>query len=585
MLRAEDYENSQIEIQQEIPELRKPVPAQSEHFGDFIIKYAQLSSNWKEILEDASFQAINATYGVLYVPLDQIGRLEVDTNSYNTIPKCYTYMDLESLEASGITELLNHPYLELRGRGTAVALIDSGVDYRNPVFQNSSGSRIAWFWDQSLEGGPDETVPYGKVFLKEDFDRALSGEAADIPVMTDENGHGTALGATAAGSPDLAQNFSGAAPEAQLIVVRLKPAKAYLREFYLFPPEAEVFQENDVMFGIAYAMEAARQRQLPMSLCIGLGSSQGAHIGKSPLCSYMDYVAGFAQNCISVAAGNEGTARHHFYGRISSGEGASVAELRVGEREEGFTMELWAEPPGLYQISLQSPTGETLDISSSLGVRTQELKFVFVETRVEVNYIAVERQTGNFLVYFRFLQPAAGLWKIIVRKGAGAIAAESDQTGFHIWLPVRRLISEDTYFLESSPYNTITSPGDAIDSITCTAYQYRDNSFYLEAGRGFAPDGSVLPQIAAPGVEIRVPSLTGGFSLVRGTSLAAAQTAGAAALMLEWAIVRENEPFFTGNNVMHYLRRGAKRDRGLTYPNREWGYGKLDLYHAFEFLG
>ena len=116
----------------------------------------------------------------------------------------------------------------------------------------------------------------------------------------------------------------------------------------------------------------------------------------------MDYVAGFAQNCISVAAGNEGTARHHFYGRISSGEGASVAELRVGEREEGFTMELWAEPPGLYQISLQSPTGETLDISSSLGVRTQELKFVFVETRVEVNYIAVERQTGNFLVYFRF---------------------------------------------------------------------------------------------------------------------------------------------------------------------------------------
>ena len=185
MLRAEDYENSQIEIQQEIPELRKPVPAQSEHFGDFIIKYAQLSSNWKEILEDASFQAINATYGVLYVPLDQIGRLEVDTNSYNTIPKCYTYMDLESLEASGITELLNHPYLELRGRGTAVALIDSGVDYRNPVFQNSSGSRIAWFWDQSLEGGPDETVPYGKVFLKEDFDRALSGEAADIPVMTD----------------------------------------------------------------------------------------------------------------------------------------------------------------------------------------------------------------------------------------------------------------------------------------------------------------------------------------------------------------------------------------------------------------
>ena len=204
---------------------------------------------------------------------------------------------------------------------------------------------------------------------------------------------------------------------------------------------------------------------------------------------------------------------------------------------------------------------------------------------MEVNYISVERQTGYFLVYFRFLQPAAGIWKVIVRKGAGSLAGETDQTGFHIWLPVRGLISEDTYFLESSPYNTITSPGDAIDSITCTAYQYRDNSFYLEAGRGFAPDGSILPQLAAPGVQIQVPALKNGFVLMSGTSLAAAQTAGAAALMLEWAIVRENEPFFTGNSVMHYLRRGAKRDRDVTYPNREWGYGKLDLYHAFEYLG
>lgn len=153
-----------------------------------------------------------------------------------------------------------------------------------------------------------------------------------------------------------------------------------------------------------------------------------------------------------------------------------------------------------------------------------------------------------------------------------------------MWLPVTGLISPETYFLESSPYNTVTSPGDSIESITATAYQYRDNSLYLEAGRGFMPDGRVTPDIAAPGVDIRVPLLRGGYGMASGTSLSAAMTAGVAALMFEWAIIRGNQPFFTGTNVKHYLERGARREERLQYPNREWGYGGLDLYHTFELL-
>ena len=66
---------------------------------------------------------------------------------------------------------------------------------------------------------------------------------------------------------------------------------------------------------------------------------------------------------------------------------------------------------------LQSPTGEILDISSSLGDVPQELSFVFVETRVEVIYVSIERQTGYTLVYFRFIQPAPGIWRIFVGAG------------------------------------------------------------------------------------------------------------------------------------------------------------------------
>ena len=394
----------------------------------------------------------------------------------------------------------------------------------------------------------------------------------------DSNGHGTALAGIAAGNTNARENFSGAAPEALLIVVKLKPAKRFLKEFYLYPAEAEIFQENDIMLGIAYALKWGRSLGVPLSICLGLGTSQGAHVGESPLSQYINYTAGFSQISVSVAGGNEGAARHHFSRELSPLKASETAELKVGENEPGFTLEFWGSPLEDYELSIQSPTGETLKISSSLGAGTQELSFVFVETIVLVNYVAIERQTGSTLVYFRFFHPAAGIWKITVTIQDGS------SSGFHMWLPVTGLISPETYFLEASPYNTVTSPGDAIESITATAYQYRDNSLYLAAGRGFMPDGAITPDLAAPGVDIRVPLVGGGFGKASGTSLSAAMTAGVAALLFEWAVIRGNQPFFTGTNVKHYLERGARRDEGILYPSREWGYGRLDLYHTFELL-
>ena len=33
--------------------------------------------------------------------------------------------------------------------------------------------------------------------------------------------------------------------------------------------------------------------------------------------------------------------------------------------------------------------------------------------------------------------------------------------------------------------------------------------------------------------------------------------------------------------IKAFLIRGAKRNPALSYPNREWGYGALDLYETF----
>ena len=581
MLRKEDFEPN-MKTEDKIPGAQSENPAQSQRFGDFIVKYMQNVQDTMELFPGASFRAINEIFGVLYVPLESMGELEVTGTSYNSIPKCYTYMDMEAAGASGITRLHDHPYLKLRGKGTAVAVIDSGIDYQNAVFRNAGGSRIAYLWDQSLEDGTDiagTEVPYGRLFRKNDIDQALAFEDPfSVVPSRDTNGHGTALAGIAAGNMVPGENFTGAAPEATLIIIKVKPAKQYLRNFYLYPPDAEVFQENDVMMAIAYAISWAKKLEMPLSICLGIGSSQGAHLGTNALSQYVDYVANFSQVSVSVAAGNEGNTRNHSTGIFSQGREQIVTELRVAEREQGFTIEFWGEPPEIYELSIQSPTGEILEVSSSIGSRTQELSFVFVETKVYVNYILIERQTGYSLVYIRFFHPASGIWKIFTQ------ARNQQNVQFHIWLPVEGLISQDTYFLEPSPYTTVTAPGDARNSITATAYQHRDGSIYIAAGRGYTPDGMITPHLAAPGVNVKVPLVRGGFGTRSGTSISAAQTAGIAALLFEWAIIRDNQPFFTGSSVKYYLQRGARREENMQYPNPEWGYGKVDLYHTFELL-
>ena len=182
-------------------------PAQNEMYADFIVKYM---GNFQEDLGDVpgfSFQKINGIYGVVYAPLTEIGTLNINTYSYSFIPKCYTHMDLGSLSASGITRLQEHPYLQLKGSGTAVAVVDSGIDYRNPVFQNEMGSRILCIWDQTLEGDGKE-VPYGRVFWKKDIDQALaSGNPLEIVPSVDTDGHGTRMAAIAAGNYFPEENF------------------------------------------------------------------------------------------------------------------------------------------------------------------------------------------------------------------------------------------------------------------------------------------------------------------------------------------------------------------------------------------
>ena len=151
-----------------------------------------------------------------------------------------------------------------------------------------------------------------------------------------------------------------------------------------------------------------------------------------------------------------------------------------------------------------------------------------------------------------------------------------------MWLPMEEMLTGEVYFIRSNPDTTITTPGNAYSAITVTAYDVRDNSIFIDASRGYTVTGMVKPDFAAPGVNVYGAGKRNQFTTRSGTSVAAAVTSGAVVLMLEWAVVRGNYTLISNIDIKNIFIRGTKQDPGRTYPNREWGYGRLDLYQAFE---
>ena len=155
-----------------------------------------------------------------------------------------------------------------------------------------------------------------------------------------------------------------------------------------------------------------------------------------------------------------------------------------------------------------------------------------------------------------------------------------------MWLPIHGFVRDDTVFLRADPFTTVTSPGNSPFAITAGAYNHLNDSLYIHSSRGYTRDGRIKPDLTAPGVGVYGPgvsSVPGVFPMERmtGSSVAAAHTAGAVADLFSWGYVSGNDPYINNNTVKAFLTRGAKRNPSYTYPNREWGYGTLDLYQSF----
>lgn len=536
-----------------------------------------------ELFPQGTLHIMNERNAVVYIPVDQFTGRIISQFGYAVIPVVYGLTSQESLDASGVTRLRRIPVFQLFGEEVLIGIIDTGIDYTHPAFRNADGTtRILALWDQTIES--DQYPPsamYGTEYSRDDINEALqSSNPLEIVPSVDEIGHGTALAGIAAGSADEANDFSGVAPKAELIVVKLKPAKQNLKDFYFIPADAIAYQENDLMWGYAYIIgTASRLLNRPVAVCVGLGSSMGPHDGRGNLPNLISVGAGFPGSVAVISAGNEGGARRHFFSTISEIEGTVTVELNVGENESGLTMELWGKAPNTYSVDILSPSGEYIPrIAEGLHV-SRVISFIFDRTVIYVDYEMIETATGDQVIVMRFQTPAAGIWRLQVYTRGNL------EGSFHIWLPMNGFIGSNTYFVQSDNYTTITTPGDAELPITVTAYNpVAGNNLYQQASRGYTRTGAIKPDFAAPGVNVQCPSPGNGYTTYTGTGVAAAHTAGVSAILLEWAIVRNNYPGVTSVEAKKFFIRGANRSENLIYPNRDWGYGILDIFNVFDQL-
>lgn len=522
---------------------------------------------------------VDTPYEYLYTPR-LYGLMPISGGSGNTS------FDPLSLTASGITQVQRQP-LALTGRGVILVLIGSGIDYTLDVFRDQNGkTRLLSIWDQTIqEGTPPEGFLFGTEYDRDTIDRALDSEDPfSVVPSRDERRHGSAMLSVAAGSSLRGGNaYTGAAPDAQIAVIKLKQCKPYLRDYYLLPQDVEAYEEQDIMLALQYADSLSDQLNRPVVICMGLGTNMGAHSGDSALDRYLARLAVKKSRAVVIAGGDEGNAAHHYSSTLRRGEDARSlteeenfknVEIRVGENCRGFVMEFWGSVPDIYNIEIRTPGGETVPpLRLSMG-QSVTYSFIYERSKVTVSNVLVEPVTGEELLIFRLQDPTAGIWNFRV-SAAGRV----NNGTFHMWLPITQFLTSDVYFTEPDPYTTLTEPAMSDNVIAVSAYNDANNSFFIESGRGFSRTGQIRPDFVAPGVNVSTV-----YGKQTGSSLSAAISAGAVAQFFQWAVVEENNEYLDTQEIKNYLIRGAAREQGTIYPNREMGYGRLDLAGTFDVL-
>ena len=520
----------------------------------------------------ADIELLSPDYAIITIGINRLPELYTFPQiEYIELPKTLTFMLRDSLESACIPPVQRLGEFGLTGSGVIVGIIDSGIDYTHPDFRNVDGtSRILFLWDQTAAGPPPQGFRNGTEYTQARINEALLNPdpMTSVP-FTDTAGHGTAVAGIAAGNGASSSGTEkGVAPNAGLIVVKLGHTG-----------NESFARTTEIMRAVKYLSDKAILLNMPLSINLSYGTNNGSHTGDSLFERYLNSMCERWKTVMSVATGNEGAASHHYHAKLAKKE-TSTIEFSVSGNPRRLYMTLWKNFADTITFELIAPNGRSTGAIQPLQSITRA---TLGGTNVSIIYAQPNHYTIMQEVYFFFSTQGAGVapgvWKLIAR-GEQIVDGE-----FNIWLPTVEDVTQNTSFLRADVNLTLTLPSTVQNVISVGGYNSMLGIATVFSGRGPA-NGSpfIKPDLVAPSVSILTTKAGGGYDSYTGTSMAAPFVTGAAALMMEWGIVRGNDPFLYGQRVKAFLRRGANRGFSAQIPNNQWGYGALSLCDAMNEL-
>lgn len=508
------------------------------HSGELSLEATELATNIKELSGGFALVRISERN------IDRLANLS-EVIFIEKPKKLYLELDY-SVVAACITPVWNTPYY-LTGKGVLVAIIDSGIDYTHPDFNNPDGtSRIIAIFDETT----------GREYTKAEI------EEGAVPVR-DIGGHGTHVAGIAAGNGRASNGlYRGVAYEASIIVVNLG--------------RDEFFNTARLMEAVDYVVKKAQSLNMPVAINLSIGNNYGAHSGNSLLESYLNFVGQTWKNVIVCGSGNEANKNIHVSEKLD--DEVRMVELVIGEGEISLDLQLWKQFGDEIGVYLISPNG------SRFGpVTTEEnlSEYVYQNTVVYVYGGEPKPYSTAQEIFFQFIsmneELDSGIWKIEL------VPIKISSGEYDMWLPAGKFVNNSTGFVKNTPDTTLTIPSTAYNVISVGAYDATRNAYAAFSGRGYTRKiTTVKPDLVAPGVGIVSTAVGGGYVAKTGTSMATPFVTGSSALLMEWGIVRGNDAFMYGEKVKAYLIKGARPLPGETIPSPKIGWGTLCLGGSFD---
>ena len=506
----------------------------------------------------AKVEDLGYGFGILIIKVNDLNRIiELEGLQYIELPKILYTSAYDSNRASCIPSVWNN--YNLTGEGILVGFLDTGIDYTHNAFKDDEGNtRIEYIYD--LENGV--------VYDKNKINEALKSEDPfSIVPEIDLSGHGTHVAGIACAGGNINFDNYGVAYKSSIAMVKITGENSLRAAL-----------STQLMRGLKFLMDKSNEINKPLVVNISLSTNDGSHNGSSLLEKYIQTFTQLQKAVIVVAAGNEGNSAHHVGGKMKKEEDL---DLNIGDGEKGIILDFFK--PVLVDVSVEviSPTGIStgpMGLSGSYKERFVGREKIVVYSTGPKPFDIQGQTTISILPLGDTI--TSGGWRIIVRK------LNNYEGYFDVWLPIAEGLNERTRFLQPSVYNTLGIPATVEGVISVGSYNFLNNNLSAFSGRGVVrPEWLIKPDLVAPGENILSTVEEQGFDTKSGTSMAAPQVSGICALLFEWGIIRNNDPFLYGERIKYYLIKGAKRTIfGEAYPNPDLGYGFVCLDRTMELL-